>query len=386
MSAASRGHRDLNKNGRLDPYEDPSRPVEERVTDLLEQMTLAEKAGMMFHQMVTMDVGNMTIPGMPTVQQHIDDRAMNNFNILGSATAREMADWTNRMQAAAEQTRLGIPITFSTDPRHAFSNNLAAALSTSAFSQWPESLGLAATRDQAVVEQFGDIARQEYRAVGLHLALHPMADLATEPRWARINGTFGEDAALSAAMTAAYIRGFQGSSLGAESVACMTKHFPGGGPQKDGEDPHFNYGKEQVYPGENFNYHLIPFEAAFEAGTAQIMPYYGMPIGIGLEEVGFGFNKQVVTGLLRERYGFDGVVCADWGLITDNYLPGGVLFEARAWGVEDLSRPERVKKAVDAGVDQFGGEACPELVIGLVESGQLRRVPHRRVDPADSPR
>jgi beta-glucosidase len=172
-------------------------------------------------------------------------------------------------------------------------------------------------------------------------------------------------------MTAAYIRGFQGSSLGTESVACMTKHFPGGGPQKDGEDPHFNYGKEQVYPGNNFNYHLIPFEAAFEAGTAQIMPYYGMPIGIGLEEVGFGFNKQVVTGLLRERYGFDGVVCADWGLITDNYLPGGVLFEARAWGVEDLSRPERVKKAIDAGIDQFGGEACPELVIELVEAGKI---------------
>src|SRR6478735_1236856 len=375
MSAASshadRGHRDLNKNGRLDPYEDPSRPIEERVDDLLGQMTLAEKAGMMFHQVVMMDVGNMAIPGMPTVQQHIDDRAMNTFNILGSATARGMADWTNRMQAAAEQTRLGIPITFSTDPRHAFSDNLAAALSTPAFSQWPESLGLAATRDRAVVEQFGDIARQEYRAVGLHLALHPMADLATEPRWARINGTGSEDAALSAEMTAAYERGFQGASLGAESVACMTKHFPGGGPQKDGEDPHFNYGKEQVYPGDNFNYHLIPFEAAFEAGTAQMMPYYGMPIGIGLEEVGFGFNKQVVTGLLRERYGFDGVVCADWGLITDSYLPGGVLFEARAWGVEDLSRLERVKKAVEAGVDQFGGEACPELVIELVESGQL---------------
>ena len=370
-SGSSHGARDLNKNGRLDPYEDSSRPIEERVEDLLSQMTLAEKAGMMFHGMVAMDVGNMVIPGLPTASQHIADRAMTAFNILGSATAREMADWTNQIQAEAEQTRLGIPVTFSTDPRHAFSNNPLTALSTSAFSQWPEPIGLAATRDAAIVEQFGDIARQEYRAIGIHLALHPMADLATEPRWARINGTFGEDAALSAEMTAAYIRGFQGESLGAESVACMTKHFPGGGPQKDGEDPHFNYGKEQVYPGNNFQYHLIPFEAAFEAGTAQIMPYYGMPIGIGLEEVGFGFNKQVVTGLLREKYGFDGVVCADWGLITDAYLPGGVLFEARAWGVEQLSEVERVKKALDAGIDQFGGESRPELVIELVESGQI---------------
>lgn len=365
------GYRDLNKNGRLDPYEDPSRPIEERVDDLLSQMNLTEKAGMLFHAMTPMDVGTMLIPGMPDASQHIAERALTAFNILGSATAREMADWTNRMQALAEQTRLGIPITFSTDPRHAFTNNPLTALATSAFSQWPEPLGLAATRDTALVEQFGDIARQEYRAVGLHLALHPMADLATEPRWARINGTFGEDAALSAGMTAAYIRGFQGKSLGAESVACMTKHFPGGGPQKDGEDPHFNYGKEQVYPGNNFQYHLIPFEAAFEAGTAQIMPYYGVPIGIGLEEVAFGFNKQVITGMLREKYGFDGVICTDWGLITDAHLPGGVLFEARAWGVEQLSEVERVKKALDAGVDQFGGESRPELVIELVESGQI---------------
>ena len=130
-------------------------------------------------------------------------------------------------------------------------------------------------------------------------------------------GTFGEDAELAARLVAAYIRGFQGESLGPDSVACMTKHFPGGGPQHDGEDPHFPYGREQVYPGGNFDYHLIPFEAALAAGTAQIMPYYGMPVGTALEEVGFGFNRGVITALLRERYGFDGVVCTDWGLLND---------------------------------------------------------------------
>lgn len=368
--------RDLNKNGRLDTYEDPTQPIEARVEDLLAQMTVAEKAGLMFQTMVGMDVGGGGIPWLPTAQEHLTGRQMNHFNVIGSASAREMADWQNRMQAAAEATRLGIPVTISTDPRHAFTDNLAAALSTPAFSQWPESLGLAATRDAALVQEFGDIARQEYRAVGIHLALHPMADLATEPRWARISGTFGEDAGLSAEMTAAYIRGFQGETLGAESVACMVKHFPGGGPQKDGEDPHFPYGAEQVYPGDNFDYHLIPFEAAFAANAAQVMPYYGKPMGIGLEEVAFGFNKQVVTGMLRERYGFDGVICTDWGLITDNDL-GGKLFEARAWGVEHLSRIERVKKVLDAGADQFGGEHCPELVIELVETGQI---PESRLD------
>jgi beta-glucosidase len=171
-------------------------------------------------------------------------------------------------------------------------------------------------------------------------------------------------------MVAAYIRGFQRERLGPDSVACMTKHFPGGGPQKDGEDPHFPYGREQVYPGNNFDYHLIPFEAAFAAGTAQIMPYYGMPVGLPLEEVGFGFNKDVITGLLREKYGFDGVVCTDWGLLTPSEI-GGKVLPARAWGVEHLSVAERARKALDAGADQFGGEACPEVVIALVNSGQI---------------
>jgi beta-glucosidase len=235
---------------------------------------------------------------------------------------------------------------------------------------WPEPIGLAATGDPALVEEFGDIARQEYTAVGIRVALHPMADLCTEPRWARTNGTFGEDAGLSARMTAAYIRGFQGADLGPESVACMTKHFPGGGPQKDGEDPHFPYGREQVYPGDNFDYHLGPFEAAFEAGTAQIMPYYGMPVGTPLEEVAFGFNKGVITTLLREKFGFDGVVCTDWGLLTDHKF-GEEVMVARAWGVEHLSTPERARKALEAGVDQFGGEACSDVIIELVRSGQV---------------
>jgi beta-glucosidase len=243
---------------------------------------------------------------------------------------------------------------------------------TSAFSLWPEPIGLAAIGDAALVQEFADIARQEYLAVGIRAALHPMADLATEPRWGRINGTFGEDAELSARLTYAYIRGFQGETLGPQSVACMTKHFPGGGPQKDGEDPHFPEGKEQVYPAGHFDYHLIPFEAAFRAGTAQIMPYYGQPIGLsGIEEVGFGFNRDVLTGLLRGKYGFDGVVCTDWGLITSAVLPGGEVFEARAWGVEHLSQERRILKALNAGVDQFGGENCPEVIVELVRSGQV---------------
>ncbi len=368
--------RDLNKNGELDPYEDPRRPIEERVEDLLQQMTLEEKAGLMFQTMIGMNKDGTILEKMgmfplPQTSDMIARRLMNHFNILEGSDPRHMAEWHNRIQQLAERTRLGIPITISSDPRHAFSNNPLANMMAGSFTQFPEPTGLAATRDVDLVQQFGDIARQEYCAVGIRLALHPMADLATEPRWGRINGTFGEDAELAAAMTAAYIRGFQGEKLGKDSVACMTKHFPGAGPQKDGEDAHFPYGKEQVYPGNQFNYHLKPFEAAFKARTAQIMPYYGMPVDTPFEKVGFGFNKGIVTDLLRGKYGFDGVVCTDWMLLNGMKIMGREVMQAKAWGVEHMSVAERAQKVLIAGVDQFGGEACPEVIVRLVREGKV---------------
>ncbi len=374
--------RDLNKNGKLDVYEDPRRPIDERVEDLLKQMTLEEKAGLMFQTMIGMNKDGTILEKtgifpLPPTSDMLARRLMNHFNILQGSDPRPMAIWHNSIQKMAEMTRLGIPVTISTDPRHAFSNNPLAGLMAGSFSQFPEPTGLAATRDPELVQQFADIARQEYLAVGIRLALHPMADLATEPRWCRVNGTFGEDADLNAQMTAAYIRGFQGKSIGRESVACMTKHFPGGGPQKDGEDAHFPYGREQVYPGNNFGYHLKPFEAAFAAGTSQIMPYYGMPEGTQYEEVGFSFNKEIITGLLRGKYGFDGVVCTDWGLLTSMKILGREVMPARAWGVEHLSLAERARKILDAGVDQFGGEACPEVIVQLVREG---KVSEERID------
>ncbi len=357
-----------------EPYLEPGRSIDERIEDLLRRMTLAEKAGMLFHTMVMITPdGDLNIDagafGGPSIRE-LTGKHITHFNLVGSASAEKIAAWTNQLQKQASSRRLGIPITFSTDPRHSFAMSPGAHMTTQAFSDWPEAPGLAAIGDEALVEQFADIARQEYLAVGLRAALHPMADLATEPRWARVNGTFGEDNRLAARLTAAYIRGFQGAELGARSVACMAKHFPGGGPQKDGEDPHFQYGREQVYPGDHFDYHLPPFQAAIDAGIAMIMPYYGMPVDTEYEPVGFAFNKGIITGLLREEFGFDGVVCTDWGPLTDAHVAGTV-FPARAWGVEQLSLEERTLKALEAGVDQFGGEHCTEVVIDLVKTGQL---------------
>jgi len=348
--------------------------IEERVDEFLTRMTLEEKVGLMFHAPIFMNPDGTLLDD---TEERIAGRHLNHFNIYFAPEPRQHAEWHNRLQDLAKTTRLGIPVTISSYPRHSIAENFAAAWSATGFSKWPEPIGFGALGDEDAVLEFGDIARREYRAVGIHVALHPMADLATEPRWARIMHTFGEDDELAARLVAAYIRGFQGEALGPQSVACMTKHFPGGGPQLDGEDPHFAYGKDQVYPGGMFEYHMRVFEAAFEAGTAQIMPYYGRPVGTPLEEVGFGFNRDVVTGLLRERFGFDGVVCTDWGLVTDASLPDGSMFAAKCWGVEELGVEERLVKIVEAGCDQFGGEELPEVLVGLVRTG---RIAEARID------
>jgi beta-glucosidase len=342
------------------PYQDPALSVERRVEDLLGRMTVEDKAGLMFQPMAAL--GDFDAPGVfgsPSMRVLLAAR-INHFNILNAPSAREIALWHNAVQEEARKHPLGIPVTISSDPRHHFGNNPLATLIAGRFSQWPETLGFAAIGDPELVRRFADIVRTEYLAVGIRAALHPQLDLATEPRWARASGTFGESAGMAGSLGVAYIRGLQGDAVGPQSVSAMAKHFPGGGPQQGGEDPHFDYGREQVYPGGKFDLHLRPFEEAIAAGVAQLMPYYGMPVGIEYEAVGFSFNKEIITGLLRERLGFDGTVCSDWGILS-----------SMCWGVEDLSYEQRVAKALDAGIDQFGGETRPEVLAGLIRSGTV---------------
>ncbi|MBI2282951.1 MAG: glycoside hydrolase family 3 C-terminal domain-containing protein [Bacteroidetes bacterium] len=370
--------RDLNKNGKMDVYEDARQPINERVKDLLSQMTLEEKAGTLFINGAKIAAdgslndfsGTGFFDRIPVATQLIDGKKMNHINLWQVPDIKALATWYNNVQKHAEQSRLGIPVTVASDPRNAFAQNIFA-MAANGFTLFCEPLGLAAIGDDAFTRKFADIVRQEYVAVGIREALHPMADLATEPRWPRISGTFGEDAGLAARMTKAYVEGLQGTQLGSNSVAAMTKHFSGGGPQKEGLDPHFEFQKGQVYPGNNFKYHLIPFEAAFKAHTSAIMPYYGIPVDQSNENVAFSFNKAMITDLLRKQYKYDGVVCTDWGLITDANM-GAFVWPARAWGVEKLTPEERVLKVINAGVDQFGGESVPELVVKLVKEDKLK--------------
>ena len=359
--------RDLNKNQQLDIYEDARISSALRVNDLLSQMTIEEKVGLMFHPPFTVNPGigmriyEILIRGNQFTESHIIKKHINHFNLYGNPDPVKLAKRINQLQNYAARSRLGIPLTISSDPIHEVERGGGiASFSVQGFSKWPSQLGLAATRDAKLVKKFADIARQEYLAVGIRTALHPMADLATDPRWARNFGTFGSDSKLSASLTLAYIDGFQGENINSQSVLTMVKHFPGGGPQENGLDAHLMSGKNQVYPGKMFNYHLEPFIEAINNNLKVIMPYYGITVDQSKENVAIGFNRYLLNDLLREKLNYDGVICSDWGIIT-----------GRHWGVTNLTIPERYIKAINAGIDQFGGEMHPEIVVQLVKENKI---------------
>src|SRR6185503_20028493 len=385
--------RDLNRNGVLDPYEDWRLAPETRARDLVRRMTLEEKAGAMMHGTVR-STGPTGGVGMGTRY----DTAANRALIAGahvtsmitrlSADPSTVATENNALQEIAERSRLGIPVLISTDPRHHFQYVPGASVAPARFSQWPEALGFGALGDTALVRRFGDIARQEYRAVGIHMALSPQADLATEPRWGRINGTFGEDADLAGALVRAYVEGFQHGTRGPDSigVATVVKHWVGYGAAKEGFDSHNYYGRFATFPGRNLPYHVRPFLGAFSAHVAGVMPTYSILEGAEwegrpIEAVGAGFNQQILTDLLRTRYGYDGLVLTDWAVTEDcgaRCRAGAPTGEQPSfadvgmpWGVEDLTIRARFVKAVQAGVDQFGGTERGQMLVDAVRAGEL---------------
>lgn len=370
--------RDLDKDGVMAVYEDPRRPVQERVEDLLHRMTIEEKVGLLFHAPIAagpdggvVDEPNGLMPTVPTTPT-ITDRHIRHFNLCSPVASGPLAAWHNRLQHIAAGTRLGLPVLLSTDPRHSAVGNPLTSVPSGGFSSWPEPLGFGALADEDLVHEFGAIARQEYAAVGLRAALHPMADIASEPRWTRTAGTFGADPDTVGRLAGAYVQAFQGPELGPGSVACMVKHWPGAGPQADGLDAHFPSGPDQVYPAGRFDVHKAAFGPALKAGVTSVMPYYGKPVGLPeVREVGFSFNADVVAGMLRRDAGYDGIVCTDWGLVTDDVLATGAVWHARAWGVEHLDAHQRVALLFEAGVDQLGGETCTDIVLDLLAGGRL---------------
>ncbi len=376
--------KDLNRDGKLDIYEDWRKPAVERARDLAGQLSIEEIAGLMLysaHQAVpaggrfggayngkSLEESGLKPSDLTDAQKTFLKEDNLRAILVTSVQSPSIAvAWSNNVQAYVEGLNHGIPANNSSDPRH--ETSATAEFNAGAggqISMWPSTLGLAATFDPALVERFGEIASQEYRALGITTALSPQIDLATEPRWGRFSGTFGEDPDLDTDMARAYVDGFQTSKgnkeiaggWGYESVNAMVKHWPSGGPEEGGRDGHYCYGKYAVYPGNRFETHLRPFtEGAFKLNgptqyAAAVMPYYTISSGHG-ENVGNGYNKYIITDLLREKYGYQGVVCTDWQITPDNPTIEG--FTGKCWGMETATVAERHYKVLLTGADQFGG-------------------------------
>ena len=396
--------KDLNRNGVLDPYEDWRLSADERAHGLASQMSVEQIAGLMLysaHQAIPARGRGFfggTYQGKTFKESgaNPEDLSDQQINFLTEDHLRHVlitsvespvvaAKWNNHAQALVEGLGLGLPVNTSSDPRHG-SDSYAEynAGAGGKISMWPGTLGMAASFDPELMKQFGKVASAEYRALGIATALSPQIDLATEPRWGRFDGTMGEDPDLATDMARAYVDGFQSSSgeaeisggWGYESVNAMVKHWPGGGPEEGGRDAHFGYGAYAVYPGNNLKDHIKPFtEGAFKlegaTGMASaVMPYYTISYGqdnSNNENVGNAFSKYIITDLLRKKYGYDGVVCSDWGITGD--VQSVDMFRGKSWGVETLSVAERHYKAIQAGVDQFGGNNEMEPVIEAYEMG-----------------
>lgn len=396
--------KDLNRNGRLDVYEDWRHTPQERATDLAAQLSVEEIAGLMLysaHQAIpaggragamfaantyngtTLEESGLHSYDLTDQQKKfLRDDHLRAVLVTQVESPEVAARWNNNVQAFVEGLGHGIPANNSSDPRHTSSSNAEYnAGAGGEISIWPSSLGMAATFDPAIMKQFGDIASREYRALGIATALSPQVDLATDPRWSRFDGTFGDDSQLATDMARAYCDGFQTSpegeridgAWGYRSVNAMVKHWYGYGAQEGGRDSHFCYGKFAVYPGNNLKEHLRSFvEGAFalEDGTGMasaVMPIYSIlfnqdPSG---RNVGGSYSQWLIREQLRDTYKFEGVACTDWNIMFDN--PAVEAFGGMCWGVENVPVVDRHFMILESGVDQFGGQNDKTPVLGAYQ-------------------
>ncbi|WML26447.1 glycoside hydrolase family 3 N-terminal domain-containing protein [Neobacillus sp. OS1-33] len=371
LTQGEKKFKDLNNNGRLDPYENWQVPIDVRVKDLIKKMTLEEKAGMMLITEFPQFKDNKLVLPNKLINQNT-----RYYIFRKIPTTDVIADYNNQLQEVAEGSRLGIPIVITSNPRnHASTDYTNNSEGAGLHSFWPGPLGLAATRDTRLVKDFAETAAKEWRASGIRKVYGYTADIATDPLWARIEDTFGEQPELASDMIYNVIKGFQGEELGKDSVSITVKHFPGGGARDNGLDPHFVEGKFNPYPTEGslLKYHIPTFKAAIAAGVSSVMPYYAFPSNTSadqglpwfnetqqFEEVGFALNKAIITDLLRGQLGFKGYVNSDTGAVGNN-----------AWGAEGLTPEQKFAKAIDAGTNIISGASDPTPIINAVKNGLL---------------
>ena len=335
--------KDLNGNGKLDFYEDWRQPIEERAADLASQLDYYQAMLLMWHGG---DASNGARSGLTRSQADGD----NYVSVLQNV---------NEIQRVCEDSELGIPYLQSTDPYLYF--------------DMPAYCCYSACMDKDMWRKAGNWLSRLWRASGIRCLLGPQVDVYSQPLGVRLCGSVSEDPRLNRDFVQSFCAGMQSTwgddeatedlGWGKESCAAMLKHYVGEGSVEGGRNDHAFPGEYNVFPGGNFNAHLIPFLDGgmnLDSVTGEncaVMPCYGMaysPDEEFGENVGSGYSKRNL-GILRNA-GWDGLICTDWGILT-----------SEDYGVENLTQEERYAKMIEAGVDQYGGGFQPELIDGAFD-------------------
>lgn len=395
--------KDMDNSGELAPYKDWRLSPEERAKDMVAHLRLDQQAGLVLNTLFNTPVAptraaatgadgklemskiykhhdpdEKPIPGpLPGMTMSIDDADVLDKHITAGVYRGDMHceagmvalyhnAGTQMLEYEACKGGVAIPYSLHTNPI-----NIG----------YPDSLGIGAAvlgdGNADFVYEMADTDRKMMKAEGLHIMYGPQVDVATDPRWPRTNGTYGERTDVTSDITEALIKGYQNGDDGLNegSVVLTVKHFPGDAPSENGFEPHVPIGQWRIYrtPGSMETYHLPPFQRAFDHKASSIMPDYSRIAADGravpqtyrgevtsTEAVPSAYSKELLTDLARNKMGFDGYINSDSGITS-----------VQIYGVEDLTVPQRYAKAISAGTDVIGGNTDPENIIKAVEDGLL---------------
>lgn len=395
--------KDMDNSGELAPYKDWRLSPEERAKDMVAHLRLDQQAGLVLNTLFNTPVAptraaatgadgklefgkiykhhdpdEKPIPGpLPGMTMSIDDADVLDKHITAGVYRGDMHceagmvalyhnAGTQMLEYEACKGGVAIPCSLHTNPI-----NIG----------YPDSLGIGAAvlgdGNADFVYEMADTDRKMMKAEGLHIMYGPQVDVATDPRWPRTNGTYGERTDVTSDITEALIKGYQNGDDGLNegSVVLTVKHFPGDAPSENGFEPHVPIGQWRIYrtPGSMEKYHLPPFQRAFDHKASSIMPDYSRIAADGravpqtyrgevtsTEAVPSAYSKELLTDLARNKMGFDGYINSDSGITS-----------VQIYGVEDLTVPQRYAKAISAGTDVIGGNTDPENIIKAVEDGLL---------------
>ena len=354
--------RDANGNGKLDLYEDWRQSAGSRAAALADELSAEEIIPLMWHNGFTSTTAPLDEDSIASLEEGMRagvSRASADADSYATAIS-----WINAVQEWCEKNDAhGIPYMNSTDPYQLY--------------DIPDNHCLVASFDPELWKKSGRYTGRAWRAGGVRVNLGPQVDIGSNIIWTRLGGSICEDPATNRDFAKYFGGGMQSTwgddgctddkGWGKDSVAVMFKHYVGSGAVEGGRNDHNDAGKYDVFPGDNFNAHLVPFLDGglhLESSTGQmaaVMPNYGIAYS---EDESLGpiwggaYNKRNL-GILRNA-GWDGMVTTDWQITMDSEPDS--MMKNRVWGVEDLTPAERELKGIKAGDDQFGGEFSVETI------------------------